>query len=336
MSRTTWFVFSSVAAVASAQLALTVSTPAAARPVSFVRAPAPPTFNYVVLPTPAPPAGYRCTQGWAEAISPGGTILGHLRCQQRAGDASGINLALWPGGSPLLVGGLLPDTIFFGISQLTQSGVAFVMFAPGSSHNSHAYRYVISANGAYRRTDLVHAFSAGRANSHGTIAVQLDTSHAGTVQPPAVYSDISGGQTSLSIGVDDAGDVAGNLGTSAADYRAFVYRNGTLTPLPLDPGFSQSAVAHITHRGLIVGAEYSALGGPSKVIVWDTSGRVVSRLHCPGSNTLAPLAANDRLDVTGLAGALRNKPFISFQGADVSGRHAVPSLQPAAAGDLRH
>jgi hypothetical protein len=312
MFRTTRIVFSSVLALAGAQLALPASAPAAARPV-FGRAaapPPPPTFSYVVLPTPAPPAGYRCTQAWADAISPRGAILGHVRCRRPVDSGSVINLALWPGGAPVRVGGPLPDTTFFGISQLTQSGVAFVMFAPPSSHHSHAYRYTIAVNGSYRRVALARALRAGRENAHGTLAVQLNTSRAGTLQPPGRYTDISGGRTSASVGIDDAGDVAGNLGSSPSNYQAFAYHSGRLLPLPLDPGFTQSSVVRITQNGFIVASEYSAGGGPTKIIVWDTSGRVVTRIGCPGSSNLLPLAANDRLDVTGLYGRLLDTPFI--------------------------
>jgi hypothetical protein len=272
--------------------------------------PAPPPFTVIALASPAPPPGLVCDQTGASAISPSGIIVGWARCAKNVTPWN-ETVVLWTGGTALLVGPPLPRFFFVYATQITDAGVAFVD-ASNTQNTNYAYRYRIASDGTYTRNKLVHAASTGFANANGLLAVGLDTGRAGTLQAPGVYTDISGGSTpSYAVGVNDAGDVvAGNIGNPPATH-AFVYANGTFTPIPFDHGLNVSSVLYVTRKGYIIGSEGGRQAGPLGPVIWDSTGRVIFRTRC-GKQRIYPRAANDRGDIVGwlVGGPSIVEPFI--------------------------
>jgi probable HAF family extracellular repeat protein len=120
--------------------------------------------------------------------------------------------------------------------------------------------------------------------------------------------------------INNDGVIAGYANSSADDLAnttffgdsSFVWKNGTITPLPGLPGAIDTVAFSLNNSGQVVGRS-TPLGQRNHAVVWDRG--VISLLgELPGDNSSAALKNNDRGQAVGYS----RKPL-----ADGNDRHAV-------------
>lgn len=111
-----------------------------------------------------------------------------------------------------------------------------------------------------------------------------------------------GGETSIAVDINDAGEVVGNAETATGQSRAFLYSDGALLELPI-PGETSSAAA-LNRHGQIVGLT-SSLAAPAQADAYLYQDGHVALLkdliadsHCWRS--LDPRDINDHGDIVGI------------------------------------
>lgn len=163
--------------------------------------------------------------------------------------------------------------------------------------------------------------SVGEAiNDTGTIAGEtLDTnfiSHAMIWQPGTVNGtsgvmtalpEPPGTQSSGALGINDGGQVVGQLQTADGQLHAYVYDGGVMTDLGTLPGGSFSAAYSINASGLAVGYAETAVRGNDHAVAF-TGGRVIDlNSFLPGSAKSAGVVlttaygVNDAGQIVGVA-----------------------------------
>jgi probable HAF family extracellular repeat protein len=103
--------------------------------------------------------------------------------------------------------------------------------------------------------------------------------------------------TSHSTGINDRGEIVGNLGESGS--HAFLYRDGSLTDLGTLPGDQASAAQGINDQGQVVG--FSSSGLSSRAFLYER-GKMVDLGSFPGSDYSQASGINDYGQVVGVAG----------------------------------
>lgn len=111
-----------------------------------------------------------------------------------------------------------------------------------------------------------------------------------------------GGETSIAVDINDAGEVVGNSQTATGQSRAFLYRDGAMLELPL-PGETSSAAA-INRHGQVVGLTGSLAqpAQPDAYLYQDGQVALLQEL-IPDSHCWSRLDArdiNDRGDIVGV------------------------------------
>ena len=134
--------------------------------------------------------------------------------------------------------------------------------------------------------------------------------------------ELPGGDFSVSMGINDLGEVAGSSNT-ARGIRAFIWtRKGAVRALGTLPGDSSSEAFAINATGDMVG--YSSGRSGMRAVRWTRSGVIQALDSLPGATLSRAMAINDRGDAAGTSWSEAGKRAVLWSGGAIQNLGTLP------------
>ena len=215
---------------------------------------------------------------WANAISPSGrVIVGESEGGGGYGEEGGVRHAvIWNNGVITDLGGLGILAIS-GASAINPSGV--IVGNAGAGPMNHAFRWekgVMTELSALPPGGWDQRRGAAAINSQGQIVGYSEVPPVDQMNYHAVRWDkdgitdlgmLPGGTESFAGGINEPGQIVGQVLTADGQYVAVLWNHGRVTNLGTLPGGSGSGANAINNQGQIVGVSWTG-GSPAHAVLW--------------------------------------------------------------------